>query len=268
MTSSSPPGSPGGVRILVVSPTYCEAENIEEFLRRTRAALPRADVLIVDDSSPDGTQSIVERVAEEVGQIFVLSRTTKDGLGTAYRAGFGWGLERGYDVLVEIDADLSHDPGALPTLIGSIAGHTDLVVGSRYVQGGSIPNWPWHRRAISRWGCRYAAFALRLRVRDTTSGYRAYRAEALRMADYEHTRANGYGFQIELVHRIVRQGGGVVEVPIVFSDRERGTSKMSGRIAFEAMYLVTRWALRDLFRRRPPRELSTASVRRGDPEGE
>jgi dolichol-phosphate mannosyltransferase len=257
------PGS--GIRILVVSPTYCEAENIEEFLRRTRKAVPTADVLIVDDSSPDETQAIVARVAEELGKIFLLSRTAKEGLGAAYRAGFAWGLERGYDVLVEIDADLSHEPNVLPTLIGSIAGDTDLVVGSRYVQGGSIPHWPWHRRLISRWGCRYAAFVLRLRVRDTTSGFRAYRAAALRAANYEETRANGYGFQIELVYRIARQGGGVVEVPIVFRDRERGTSKMSLWIATEAMWLVTRWALRDLFKRRSRAGvLNTASSRPDD----
>jgi dolichol-phosphate mannosyltransferase len=233
------------VRTLVVSPTYIEAENITEFLTRLRAAVPAADVLVVDDSSPDGTGDLAEEVAKELGQIEVLHQPAKTGLGVAYRAGFGLGLERGYDVLVQIDADLSHDPAALPTILGRLDDGADLVIGSRYVPGGSVPHWPLHRRALSLWGNTYASFALRTGVKDATAGYRAYRSSILRKVRYETTRAVGYGFQIELAYRVSRAGGRIVEVPIAFTDRERGHSKMSAKIAAEELLLVSWWGLRD-----------------------
>jgi dolichol-phosphate mannosyltransferase len=164
----------------------------------------------------------------------VLRRTAKSGLGSAYRAGFAQGLARGYEVLVEMDSDLSHDPAALPALIAAIEHGADLAVGSRYVPGGSIPHWRWHRRALSRWGNRYAAGVLGLAINDSTSGFRAYRASALHQVDLHTVHADGYGFQIEMAYRVVRNSGRVVEVPIAFVDRVRGTSKMSGRIVAEA----------------------------------
>ena len=238
------------MRTLVVLPTYQEAANVTDILGRIRAALPAADVLVVDDGSPDGTADLAEAAGRELGSVEVMRRPGKAGLGPAYRAGFGRGLDRGYGALVQMDADLSHDPAALPTLLRAIEGGADVVVGSRYVPGGSIPNWPVHRRALSRWGNRYAGAALGLPVRDATSGYRAYRAEAMGDVDLDAVRATGYGFQIELAYRLARKGRRVVEVPISFTDRVKGTSKMSGRIVAEALLLVTWWALRDRVLRR------------------
>ena len=238
------------MRTLVVTPTYIEAENITEFLTKLRAAVPDADVLVVDDNSPDGTGDLAEQAAKELGQIEVMHRPGKSGLGVAYRAGFAWGLERGYQVLVQIDADLSHDPAVLPTLLSALDDGADLVIGSRYVPGGSVPHWPMHRRALSRYGNWYTSFALRTGVKDATAGYRAYRAEMLRKVRYDTTRAVGYGFQIELAYRVWRAGGRIVEVPITFTDRTRGHSKMSARIAAEELLLVTWWGIRDRVRRR------------------
>ncbi len=232
-------------RTLIVVPTYEEAANIDELLRRVRQAEPHADVLVVDDRSPDGTAHLAEAVATELGQITVLRRREKLGLGAAYRAGFAWGLARGYDVLVEMDADLSHDPCAIPSLLREIRVGADLAIGSRYVPGGATPNWPARRRFLSRAGNLYAGRMLRLRTTDATSGYRAYRATTLDAIGVGTTHATGYGFQIELAYRISRGGGQISEVPIVFHDRTRGTSKMSARIAIEALALVTWWALRD-----------------------
>jgi len=243
------------VRPLVVVPTYNEMANIEQVLRRVRVAVPEVEVLVVDDGSPDGTAEGAEVLAAELGGINVLRRTEKAGLGAAYRAGFAWGLDRGFDVLVEMDADLSHDPAALPSLLAALEGGADLVIGSRYVPGGSIPSWPWHRRALSRYGNVYARFALGLGVSDATAGYRAYRASMLEKLDISHFRSTGYTFQIESTYRVLGAGGTVVEVPISFSDRVHGTSKMSPTIIFEALALVTSWAVRDrlLARRRRPR---------------
>jgi dolichol-phosphate mannosyltransferase len=230
------------VRVLVVLPTYNEAENIDHVLRRIRAAVPEAGVLVVDDGSPDGTANLAEKLGGELGNIEVLRRTAKSGLGSAYRAGFAWGLERGWEAFVEMDADLSHSPEALPSLIDPLSEGVDLVIGSRYVPGGSIPNWRWHRRLLSQGGNVYAAFLLRLHVTDSTSGFRAYRAEALRRIDLGAVRAEGYGFQIEMVYQVLRQGGIVTEVPIRFVDRVEGKSKMSMHIVVEALALVTWWA--------------------------
>jgi dolichol-phosphate mannosyltransferase len=241
------------VRPLIVTPTYQEADNIAEFLRRAREAVPEADILVVDDNSPDGTADVADGVAAELLQIEVLRRPKKIGLGDAYRAGFSVGIERGYDLLVQIDADLSHDPAALPTMLAEIAKGADAVIGSRYVPGGSIPHWPWPRRALSRWGNRYTAVVLGMPIKDATSGYRAYRAEMLKTVDYASTRAKGYGFQMELAYRVRRQGGKIVEVPITFTDRVRGNSKLTLSIAGEELALVTWWGVRDRVLRRKPK---------------
>ncbi|CAN5506772.1 polyprenol monophosphomannose synthase [soil metagenome] len=241
------------MRALVVIPTYQEAENIADLVDAVRDVVPHADVLVADDNSPDGTAELAEKVGLARGGVRVLNRPAKLGLGAAYRAGFAQGLAEGYDTLVQIDADFSHDPAVVPTLLARIADGADVAIGSRYVPGGSIPHWPPHRRALSRYGNRYAAALLELGVRDATSGFRAYRAETLRAIRYDTTRANGYGFQIELAYRAARWGGRIDEVPIAFTDRVRGTSKMSGRIIVESMALVTWWGLRaragDLVRR-------------------
>jgi dolichol-phosphate mannosyltransferase len=234
---------------LVVIPTYDEAGNIRTVLRRVRAALPDADILVVDDNSPDGTASMAEAVGTELGRIAVLRRIGKEGLGAAYRAGFAFGLARGYAVLVEMDADLSHDPDALPRLVGALDGGADLAIGSRYVPGAAIPEWSARRRALSRWGNRYAGFVLDVPIHDLTSGYRAYRAETLRAVQAETSRSTGYAFQIELAHRVARSGRSVVEVPIEFNDRTEGDSKMSSLITLEALARVTWWGVRDRFRR-------------------
>jgi len=233
-----------------VVPTYNEADNIDEVLRRTRAALPDATVLVVDDGSPDGTAAAAEEAGRRLGSVQVLRRSAKQGLGPAYRAGFAWGLERGFEVLCEMDADLSHDPADLPRLVARVEAGADLAIGSRYVPGGSIPAWSWHRRALSRWGNRYAAAVLGLPVADATSGYRAYHRDRLKSLDASAFRAQGYGFQIETAYRISRAGGRIAEVPISFADRAVGESKMSWKIVAEALVLVTWWAVRDrLFHR-------------------
>jgi dolichol-phosphate mannosyltransferase len=183
-----PPSQP---RTLVVIPTYQERENIEIVLRRVRHEAPAADVLIVDDHSPDGTAALAEQLGAELGQISVLNRPRKDGFGAACRAGFAYGLQRGYELLIEMDADLSHDPKALPGLIARMNEGADLVIGSRYIPGGSIPRWPARRRALSRYGNRYASLVLGLCASDATSGLRAYRADALRGVDYESTPCDG-----------------------------------------------------------------------------
>jgi dolichol-phosphate mannosyltransferase len=233
------------VRTLVVLPTYDEAVNIADVLTQLRAAAPDVDVLVVDDSSPDGTADVAKHAAAELGQIDVEVRARKDGLGNAYRHGFRIGIDRGYEVLMQMDADLSHDPRAVPALLGAIDGGADAVIGSRYVPGGSIPHWPWYRRAMSKYGNAYACAVLGMTVRDATSGFRAYRVDALEDIDVFSTRAKGYGFQIETAYRVVRSGRRLAEVPITFTDRVRGYSKMSLTVAAEELLLVTWWGLRD-----------------------
>lgn len=239
------------MRTLVVVPTYDEAGNIELLLRQLRAVVPDAGVLVVDDSSPDGTAALAEAVGRELGGVEVLHRPGKSGLGRAYREGFARALAERYEVVVQMDADLSHDPAALPALLAPlVAGSADMVIGSRYVPGGSIPAWPWYRRALSRFGNRYATALLDIGAHDLTSGYRAYRAPVLAGIDLEAVRADGYGFMIELVYRAAKHDVRIVEVPITFADRVRGESKMSGRIVAEALLLVTGWAVRDRLRSR------------------
>jgi dolichol-phosphate mannosyltransferase len=233
------------VRVLVNIPTYLEAENIEEVLRRTRAAAPDVDILVIDDNSGDGTADIAEKIAAELGQVQVLRRPAKKGLGNAYRAGFGIGIDRGYELICQMDADLSHDPAALPHLIAAVEAGADLAIGSRYVPGGSVPHWPVYRRAASRYGNLYARFMLGYDLRDSTAGFRVYRAETLRGIAFQETRANGYLFQIELAYRSWLWGGRTAEVPITFTDRVRGHSKMNYRVVAEEMVMVTWWGIRD-----------------------
>ena len=233
------------MRTLIVLPTFNEADNIVEVLRKLRAVVPEASVLVVDDSSPDGTADLVEEVAEQIGDVSVMRRPAKSGLGSAYRDGFRHGLAAGFDVMVEMDSDHSHDPAALPLLLAAVADGAALALGSRYIPGGSIPDWSWYRRALSQWGNRYAAAVLGIDVNDATSGYRAYRAEALAAIDFHTVQADGYGFQVEMAYRVLTSGGRIVEVPISFTDRVRGESKMSSRIVVEALVLVTWWAIRD-----------------------
>jgi dolichol-phosphate mannosyltransferase len=244
------------MRTLVVLPTYNEAENIEEVLGLVREHLPHAGVLVVDDGSPDGTADLAEKLDATLGRIDVLRRAGKSGLGSAYRAGFAHGMAEGYQILIEMDSDLSHDPATLPALVAAVEHGADLAIGSRYVPGGSIPNWAWHRRMLSRWGNRYAAVLLGLGVRDATAGFRAYRAEMLDRIHVQEVRADGYAFQIEMAYEVAKAGGRIVEVPIAFVDRIRGTSKMSGRIVVEALILVTGWAVRDRVLRRASRRRS------------
>ncbi len=227
----------------MVIPTYNESENIERMLHRIHECLPGAGVLVVDDGSPDGTADIVKRVAAELPDMHLLSRAGKSGLGSAYRAGFAWGLERGYDACIEIDADFSHDPAALPALLAPLDEGFDVSIGSRYIEGGSIPNWAWHRHLLSRGGNTYASVVLGLGVADSTAGFRAYSARILRRLDLNRIRAEGYGFQIEMTYRARQHGAVITEVPISFVDREAGDSKMSSFIVVEALALVTWWGL-------------------------
>jgi dolichol-phosphate mannosyltransferase len=239
----------GAVPVTVVIPTYDEAENIAEVITRLRRAVPTCRVLVVDDASPDGTADLVEALGAQIGDVEVLRRSAKDGLGAAYRAGFAHALERGATVCVQMDADLSHDPDDLPALLAAVEFGADAAIGSRYVPGGVIEEWPPLRRWLSRWGNRYAAGMLGLAINDATSGYRAYRAEALERLGFREVTADGYGFQVEMTHRLVRARGRIVEIPITFRDRIRGQSKLSYRIIGEAFRLVLRLAWRDAGRR-------------------
>ena len=237
------------MRSVIVLPTYNERENIEVYLRTVRSLDAPIDVLVVDDDSPDGTAEAARALADELGGIEVLDRPDKAGLGSAYRAGFVRVLDAGYDVIVSMDADLSHDPAVIPEMLDLIEAGADAVIGSRYVPGGGTTDWPAHRRLLSKWGNTYTRTVLRLPARDCTSGYRAYTAAALRAIRPTTTQAEGYAFLTELVRRLDRTGHTIAETPIVFRDRERGKSKMSGRIVVESMLLVTGWAAADAVRR-------------------
>lgn len=234
---------------VLVVPTYQEADNIVRFLHEVRAAVPEAHILIVDDNSPDGTGKLADEVGGQLGNIRVIHRESKDGLGSAYRHGFGVVLAEDFEVVVSMDCDFSHSPTAIPGMIARLEQGADAVVGSRYVPGGGTQNWPIHRRLLSRWGNRYTSGVLRLGVRDCTSGFRAYRSSALRAIEPTSTSAEGYAFLTELVRRLIADGYAVVEQPITFVDREHGTSKMSGRIVAESMLLVTKWAIVDTWAR-------------------
>ncbi|MEO7397532.1 MAG: polyprenol monophosphomannose synthase, partial [Ilumatobacteraceae bacterium] len=223
------------MRTVVVVPTYQEAENIVRFLFEVRAAMPAANILIVDDNSPDGTGQLAESAAIELGQISVLHRTEKKGLGSAYRHGFaavleGRAFDGSCDVVVSMDCDFSHDPSTIPALVSRIEDGADAAVGSRYVDGGGTVNWPVYRRVLSRWGNRYTSAILRVHIRDCTSGFRAYRTTALRAIEPTSTGAEGYAFLTELVRRLDSGGFTIIEHPITFVDRQFGVSKMSATI--------------------------------------
>lgn len=232
------------MRSLVVVPTYQEAANVERFLRAVRAAAPEADLLVCDDNSPDGTGDLAEETAAELGRVEVLHRPAKEGLGAAYRQGFRWGLDQGYDVIVQMDCDFSHDPAVIPVLLEAVADGVDCAIGSRYVPGGSTPGWPLHRRMLSRYGNRYTAACLKLGIKDATGGFRAYRNTTLETIEIDSTKANGYAFQSEVAFRMVQAGLKLRELPITFVDREYGTSKMSVKIMAESMARVTSWGVR------------------------
>ncbi len=227
---------------LVVIPTYNERVTIAEVVGRVLAAPVDVDVLVVDDASPDGTGQIADELAAEDPRVHVLHRPGKEGLGPAYRAGLGWGMTAGYEILVEMDADLSHDPGHLPELVARTS-RADLVLGSRYVPGGGTRNWPWHRRALSSGGNRYVRLVTGVGVRDGTSGYRAFRRAVLEEIHLSELRSDGYSFQLETLLRSWRAGFVIDEVPITFVERRAGTSKISRAIILEALWRVLRWGL-------------------------
>lgn len=237
-------------RVLVIVPTYNERQALPVTLARLRAAEPHVDVLVVDDASPDGTGDLADALASADPQVHVLHRAGKEGLGPAYVAGFGWGLERGYTTLVEMDADGSHRPEELGRLLemATRPGAPQLVIGSRWVPGGSVANWPKHREALSRGANLYTRLALGLPVRDATAGFRAYRADTLRAILGEQVASAGYCFQIDMAWRVHLAGGRIVEVPIRFVEREQGSSKMSRSIIVEALWRVTGWGVRHRWR--------------------
>lgn len=232
-------------RRVVVIPTYDEAPNVLRVIDAVRAAEPHVHVLVVDDNSPDGTGPLVQSHPAFGDQVHLLTRPGRGGLGAAYRAGFGWAFDRGYDQIAQMDADLSHPPDRLPALFAALA-DADVAVGSRYVRGGGVRLWGWHRRLISRGGNLYVRLVLGMPVRDTTAGFKAFRAPALHAIEVLGSQSNGYSFQIENTWRATRRGLRIVEVPIVFTDRTAGTSKMSGSIAREALVLVLRWRIDEL----------------------
>jgi dolichol-phosphate mannosyltransferase len=236
--------------VLVILPTYNEIESLPTLLGRLRQSLPEADVLVVDDSSPDGTGELAERLAAGDPGVSVLHRQAKQGLGLAYIAGFERALSEGYSHVVEIDADGSHDPSELPAMLARARAGAALVIGSRWVPGGRVQNWPWIRQGISRTGNSYARFVLRSRVRDLTSGFRVFSAEALRSLDLLSVSSQGYCFQVELAWKLERAGNSVVEHPIVFVEREAGRSKMHLGIVVEALLRVTVWGFTSRFRPR------------------
>jgi dolichol-phosphate mannosyltransferase len=234
---------PATGRVVVVVPTYNERDNLAWIVGRLRAAVPQADVLVVDDGSPDGTGEVADRLAASDPQVTVLHRTAKAGLGAAYLHGFAVALERGYDVVGEMDADGSHQPEQLPELLEALA-RADLVIGSRWVSGGSVVNWPLSRRLLSVGGNLYARLLLGIPLRDITAGYRVFRRTTLESIDLRSVESAGYIFQTDLAFRTVRAGLRVVEVPIEFVERVRGKSKMSRDVAMESLRLITAWGLR------------------------
>ncbi|HVF52946.1 MAG TPA: polyprenol monophosphomannose synthase [Actinomycetota bacterium] len=237
-------------KALVIVPTYNERESIGEAARRLfDAAGDSVELLVVDDGSPDGTAELVKELSTGPHGVHLIERSGKLGLGTAYVAGFGWAIERGYATVVEMDADLSHDPADVPRLIAALE-RADLAIGSRYIPGGRVENWSRVRKGLSGAGNLYARAWLGFKVKDSTSGFRAYRVSLLAQQDLTTVRSEGYAFQIEMTRRIHKAGGRIVEVPITFVERVAGRSKMSRRIVFEALSSVTRWGLKDRFGRR------------------
>lgn len=231
-------------RIVVIVPTYNECENVEDIVARVRTAVPEAHVLVADDNSPDGTGGIADELAAGDEHVHVLHRTAKDGLGAAYLAGFSWADENGFDVVVEMDADGSHRAADLPVLLAALERPgTDLVLGSRWVPGGRIENWPRWREALSRGANRYTRLITGLPLHDATAGFRAYRAAVLQAMDLDQVASQGYCFQVDMAMRVLAGGGVVREVPILFIERTQGRSKMSRRIVGEALLRVTGWGV-------------------------
>lgn len=247
-------------RILTIIPTYNESGNVERITSRVRAAVPEAHILVADDNSPDGTGKIADRLAESDDHIHVLHRLGKEGLGAAYLAGFSWGIDNGFDVLIEMDADGSHAPEQLPLLLDALRG-ADLVLGSRWVPGGSVTNWPKSREVLSRGGNWYTRKALVLPLMDATGGYRAYRATTLQNIDLDGVGSAGYVFQVDLAYRVIQAGMTVKEVPISFTEREIGTSKMSQSIVTEALWKVTVWGFRERMRKAGRQRIKTAKAK-------
>jgi dolichol-phosphate mannosyltransferase len=241
-------GYPGLGRVLVVIPTYNEAENVRGIVERVRTAVPVVDVLVADDNSPDGTGRVADELAAADAHVHVLHRPGKQGLGAAYLAGFGWAGEHGYDAVVEMDADGSHAPEQLPLLLDALV-DADVVLGSRYVAGGAVRNWPGRRLVLSRGGNLYTRLVLGMPVRDATGGYRAYRLPVLEQLDLGSVSSQGYCFQVDLAWRAYRHGFRLAEVPITFTERERGASKMTSGIVREALWRVTVWGTRDRLQR-------------------
>lgn len=235
-------------RVVMVIPTYDEADNLAWIVDRVRQAQPAVDVLVVDDNSPDGTGDIADALASVDPQVHVLHRQGKGGLGAAYLAGFAWALEAGYDVIGEMDADGSHQPEQLGRLLGALE-DADLVIGSRWVPGGSVVNWPWQREVLSRGGNLYVRLLLGITVRDATAGFRLFRRSTLEQIGLEEVRSTGYVFQTDLVSRTLHAGLRVREVPIEFVERVRGDSKMSGQVAIESLKRITQWGLRERWER-------------------
>jgi glycosyltransferase involved in cell wall biosynthesis len=248
MTTGQPasrvPGNRPSERVLVIIPTFNERENLPLIHRRLKEACPEVHLLIVDDSSPDGTGQLADELAAtDPGRTHVMHRTVKDGLGAAYLAGFAWGLSRKYSVLVEMDADGSHAPEQLHRLLDAVDAGADLAIGSRYVDGGTVRNWPWRRLALSKTANTYSRLALGIGVHDITAGYRAYRREVLEAIDLDSVDSKGYCFQIDLTRRTVRNGFVIAEVPITFTERELGVSKMDGSTIREAVVKVAQWGI-------------------------
>jgi dolichol-phosphate mannosyltransferase len=246
-TGAERPGNPASPsrRTLVIIPTYNERENLPLIVGRVHAAQPDVHVLIVDDGSPDGTGQLADELSlADPDRVHVMHRISKDGLGAAYLAGFAWGLGREYTVLVEMDADGSHAPEELSRLLGAVDDGADVVIGSRYVPGGTVRNWPWRRLALSRTANTYSRVLLGVDINDITAGYRAYRREVLEKIDLSAVDSKGYCFQIDLTWRAINAGFTVVEVPITFTERELGVSKMSGSNIREAMSKVAEWGIR------------------------
>jgi dolichol-phosphate mannosyltransferase len=257
----SPNGTPAAEpldRVLVIIPTYNERENLPLIVGRVREAVPTAHILVADDNSPDGTGAIADALAAEDDHVAVLHRKGKEGLGAAYLAGFAYAMEHGYDVVVEMDADGSHQPEQLPRLLDALR-TADVVLGSRWVTGGEVRNWPKSREILSRGGSLYSRLALGVPLRDVTGGYRAFRRSALETIDLHAVESQGYCFQVDLAWRAIQSGLHVVEVPITFVEREIGDSKMSQRIVVEALWRVTAWGAQ--FRAQQVRSALTRSAR-------
>jgi dolichol-phosphate mannosyltransferase len=232
------------VKVTVIIPTYKEIENIDSILKAVRASVPDAELLVVDDNSPDGTGQQAEKTAEEIGRVRVLHRPGKEGLGTAYRDAFKLVLDGDTDVIITMDADFSHDPATIPLFLDAVKNGAEIVVGSRYIKNGMSVNWPLHRLLLSKWGNRYTAFMLKIKVHDCTTGFRALTVQSMQKIKVLSTVSQGYAFQTELLFLAARVGEvKIVEVPIIFHDRKYGKSKMNGRIIRESMLLVTRWGI-------------------------